>query len=113
VTNFDELTRFAKAGADTKDISGGSGRTVFFTVPIGKSWYLTFVSRSGTTANSNVVLVIGGVAVQISPASTSFLSLSLNRIKMSEGDTVNLTNTGNGADTARGCFITYEEEDAF
>ena len=120
ITNFDVLLLTPTIPAQvTLDISAGAGTyTPYFTVPSRKRWTLKAAFRDGTT---------GTCRTRIRNASTRTIPLSANTgtggnldmavlhspITLDEGWSIGLDTTGNGADTAIGMFVMYDEEDAF
>lgn len=116
VTNVDDILAKSLLAVATKDISAGSGSTIFHTVPDGKTWDIIAIHRGVTTAASQVLVFNAGetVAFNLTVASTAETPiLAGKRWVMPTGWTLRMGNTGNGADTAREMTVWYEEEDSF
>jgi hypothetical protein len=112
VTDVGELLKQAKNADVSKDLSGTAGTyTVYHTVPTGKRWTLKWYYRQGSTGTTRVV-VHQTVQAQIT-SNDSTERFGQLEITMDEGHTIGLVTTGDGADTAIGLVIFYDEEDAF
>ena len=94
------------AGQVTKDLSGSSF-VIYLTVPTGEEWLLCVVRRSTTTGVSDVQCEVTGVRQQLSSAESAGSVFYPTNIILRTGDTIGMSGTGNGADTARHLNVMY------
>ena len=114
MTDVDELLREPKIASQSRDISGATGHTTYFTVPAGKRWRLHAMSAQGTTGNSNVSIYDGTTRCPIIASGTGATNKELGHpIPLDENWEIQRQNTNNGGDTSRSLTLIYEEEDAY
>lgn len=79
-----------------------------FLVPVGEVWELLMITRSLTTANSNIGARIGGQYIPLSPPATTALTVWTGRgYFFHPGDQLGMLTTGNAGDGARVLDIWY------
>ena len=115
VTNVDDLLRTQHIISVTKDISGATGNTVFYTVPTGKRWQLIGYQRPTTTANSQLKLQedTGTYLLPVEGSGTTLVARVLEQfIPLPAGFMIVMANTNDIGDAARTLAIMYQEEEA-
>lgn len=111
VTQVDPALRRSRGDHKNLDLSGAAGNFVTGrTVPDGETWYLTSIGTRSTTAASAPAMLIDAAIVLLAPNVVGDTPVTL-RHKLDAGDQIGATATGNGADTARDWFASWEEED--
>lgn len=111
ITDFDELLRAAKLKTVTADISAGVA--TLFTVPSGKRWRLTLISKASVSTNSIGVLINDGTtSVRVTAIGTAAL-VTYTQGMIMEQSWILRAEQGNALDSAIVFEIHYIEEDAF
>jgi len=107
VIQADAILQTPTAGGQvTKDLSGSS-YVAYFTVPTGEEWLLSVVRRVATTAVSDVICEVTGIRQQLSSSETAGSVFYPVNVILRTGDTVGMSGTANGGDTARHLNIMY------
>jgi hypothetical protein len=105
-----------KAQSVTLDLSGTGGYyAAAVTVPNGFRWYVSYIHRGTTTAQSVVRADIDGVAiVQLGDTrGTDHAQFFPPQLVLDGGDSLGLQTTGNAADTGTRFEVLYIEEQEF
>ena len=116
ITSADELLKIPQTlTGDSQDLQAAAGTfTVYHTVPAGKRWKVTVITRGATQANSRVRFRSkpGDDIMTISALATALLPIFLN-VQLEEAGTIGMDTTGNAGDDAVFLSVYLEEEDAF
>ncbi len=96
------------------NISAAAGTEVaFHTVPRGEEWVPHYANKPGTTGNTTLIVVVGGVYQTLSVNNSAAIESFEFKggLTLREGDYIGLFTTGNGADTSVAMRAWYDRID--
>jgi len=112
VIQADRILTTPKAAQAVSNLTASAGTYVAaFTVPAGEEWTLILYERPSTTGTTQYGVSIGGNEVYLEKEGTDESIHNVRDIILSEGDSLGLWTTGNGADSARYSYLVYNTVD--
>jgi len=111
VLNADKILETPTVSAEVSaDLSPSVGTYVpYFTVPQGEEWSLISAKRSPLSANTRVIIQVGGNNLEVLVDGAAAAVVNLRDYILREGDSIGQRTTGAGGDTSRGMVLGYSK----
>jgi len=107
VIQADKILQTPTASGLIENNLTGTSYVTSLTVPNGEEWFLCIIFHSGTAAPTSVRCVQTGVTQQLTSTTTSETLIYPTNIILRTGDTIGMSGTGSGSDTATKLSVMY------